>query len=326
MKLEMEARHFDAFFNEMTDHCHIHPHQEGQQDFTMDLPEHIGVGNLRRTRLRHGMEIGWSNIRLHDQVEMDVKVRYPHMELAFMLQGGGVWSERGKSRQRDLKGGSGSLIYMNDVVFHAEQFSGQPIDHMEIRIDFMLWRHLLSQLPWRPEDSFFCCENAITPHVAAIVEEMRNCPYTGQIRQLFLEGKCFELLAIHLHQAGDGLKRTADAGCLKREDIEALHQAKEILLHTWREPPSLIQLARKVGLNDFKLKSGFKELFGTTVFGFVRRQRMEEARMLLEQGRANVTEAAYLVGYSNISHFASQFHRTFGSAPGEYMRACRRLQ
>ncbi|MNN87615.1 hypothetical protein D3C81_2051910 [compost metagenome] len=72
---------------------------------------------------------------------------------------------------------------------------------MEIRIDYMLWRHLLSGLPWETDTSFYCMQTDISPRVAAIVEEMRSCPYTGAVKQLFLEGKCLELLAVHLHHA-----------------------------------------------------------------------------------------------------------------------------
>lgn len=130
-----------------------------------------------------------------------------------------------------------------------------------------------------------------------------------------------ELIAVCLDESGGGegeLLQDAARG-LRKSDAEALTQARDILARTWQEPPGLMQLARMVGLNDFKLKSGFKELFGTTVFGYVRRMRMQEARLLLEKGQANVSEAAYRVGYTNVSHFASQFHKAFGSSPGEFM-------
>lgn len=323
MKLELHAPHFDSFFNEMAHNLSLPEHSHEQEELVIPLPEHMGTGEFRRTRLRHGMEIGWSNILLHEKVVMDVGVRYPHMELAFTMQGSGSWCQQGKSQERDLKGGSGSLIYLNDAVFHAEQHAGQRMDHMEIRIDFMMWRHLIDLLPWQPDASFYCMQNTISPRVSAIVEEMRSCPYTGRIKQLFLEGKCFELLAIYLHEAGGVEKEEQEGLRLKRTDMEALRQARDILDHAWRQPPSLLQLARKVGLNDFKLKSGFKELFGTTVFGYVRQQRMREARLLLEQGRVNVTEAAYLVGYSNLSHFSALFHRTFGHYPSDLTRRSR---
>jgi AraC-like DNA-binding protein len=71
-------------------------------------------------------------------------------------------------------------------------------------------------------------------------------------------------------------------------------------------------------LNDFKLKSGFRETFGTTVFGYVRKLRMDKARSLLEIGDLNVTEAALEAGYCSLGHFAAAFKKRFGTLPGQY--------
>jgi AraC family transcriptional regulator, transcriptional activator of the genes for pyochelin and ferripyochelin receptors len=86
------------------------------------------------------------------------------------------------------------------------------------------------------------------------------------------------------------------------------------------EPPSLLTLARQVGLNDFKLKRGFRQVFGTTVFGYLHEHRMERARQLLEERRLNVTAVACTVGYANPSHFAGAFKRKFGVNPSAYLR------
>lgn len=321
MEIGLEAEHFDAVYEGLKEHCTPSGEQLHPEDAVFLLPEQVGKGYLMQTKLRHGMALSWSRMELREPVVMDVGVRYPHMELSFTLEGDGSWSRHGTSREYGLCGGTGNLMYMHNEGFHAEQYAGKPIDHMEVRIDFALWRHLLSPLPWQAEASFYCRPCPLTPHVRDIIGELRSCAYSGAIRQLYLEGKCMELIAVCLDESGGGhgeLLQEAARG-LRKSDAEALVQARDILARTWQEPPSLMQLARMVGLNDFKLKSGFKELFGTTVFGYVRRMRMQEARLLLEKGQANVSEAAYRVGYTNVSHFASQFHKAFGSSPGEFL-------
>ncbi|KEQ27710.1 helix-turn-helix transcriptional regulator [Paenibacillus tyrfis] len=97
--------------------------------------------------------------------------------------------------------------------------------------------------------------------------------------------------------------------------------ANDILSRMWKEPPGLLELARMAGLNDYKLKLGFKELFGTTVFGYVCALRMNEARSLLEQGKVNVSEAAGMVGYHNLSHFSLLFRKTLGYNPSEIRKS-----
>ena len=100
-------------------------------------------------------------------------------------------------------------------------------------------------------------------------------------------------------------------------DFERLQEARGILEVEFVDPPGLFELARRVGLNDFKLKRGFKEAFGTTVFGYVRRLRMDKAKSLLENGDLNVTEAALEAGYSLLGHFAASFKKRFGILPSQ---------
>jgi AraC family transcriptional regulator len=70
-----------------------------------------------------------------------------------------------------------------------------------------------------------------------------------------------------------------------------------------------------VGLNQLKLKRGFRSLFGMGVYSLFQRHRMERARELLSHH--NVTETALMLGYSNISHFSAAFRKQFGVLPGE---------
>jgi len=102
---------------------------------------------------------------------------------------------------------------------------------------------------------------------------------------------------------------------LKASDIERIYHAKDILISQYDNPPTLLDLARRVGVNDNKLKLGFREVFGITVFGYLHNYRMEMAQMLLQEGKQSVAEVASHVGYSNPGHFAAAFKRKFGMSP-----------
>lgn len=67
--------------------------------------------------------------------------------------------------------------------------------------------------------------------------------------------------------------------------------------------------------NDCKLKRTFKQYYGKTVYEFIREQRLEKAFSLLERGGCNVSESAFAVGYTNVSHFSKAFQQKFGIAP-----------
>ena len=103
-------------------------------------------------------------------------------------------------------------------------------------------------------------------------------------------------------------------------DIERIHKAREILICKMDNPPSLLELAKSVGLTHTRLSRGFRNLYGTTVFDYLRRQRLEKGRLLLEQDNMNIAEVAYAIGFSSPSHFARDFLRYFGTQPKLYKR------
>ena len=84
-------------------------------------------------------------------------------------------------------------------------------------------------------------------------------------------------------------------------------------------PPSLMMLAKLSGLNDYKLKRGFRQVFGSTVFGYLRTYRMEQARQLLLERKMTVSEVARSVGYSSLSRFSLAFKQQFGVLPGSFL-------
>jgi len=94
--------------------------------------------------------------------------------------------------------------------------------------------------------------------------------------------------------------------------------ARDRLLRDLDAPPTIAELARETGLNQLKLKRGFKQIFGSSIYALFQRERMDRARQLLQDH--DVTETAMLLGYSNVSHFSSAFRKQFGVLPREARR------
>lgn len=92
-------------------------------------------------------------------------------------------------------------------------------------------------------------------------------------------------------------------------DRRAFRAAAEILEREYAAPPTIPELARMVGVNEFKLKSGFREMYGHTIYEHVQKQRIAVARTLLENEDLTITQIAGMVGYINASHFAETFRR-----------------
>jgi AraC-like DNA-binding protein len=181
---------------------------------------------------------------------------------------------------------------------------------------------------------------AMAPAMYALIGDMQHCPYTGYLKGLYLEAKATELFLLQVSQmdrrAGVGIDGGVGVGVgigigggvgvgarrsgLRPGDIESLREVKRYLEGCYDSPCSLAELARKAGINVMKLKSGFKELFGTTVMGYFRDIRLEEARRMLLEEKLYVNEVADRIGYKHPHHFTAAFKRKFGVMPRELRR------
>ena len=105
------------------------------------------------------------------------------------------------------------------------------------------------------------------------------------------------------------------------DEVQAgkIHLAKKIILERMTNPPSLAALSAEIGLNTKKLKEGFKQLYGQSVFAYLLDHKMEEARRMLDSQQYNVNEVGLKLGYSTSSHFIAAFKKKFGTTPKKYL-------
>lgn len=148
------------------------------------------------------------------------------------------------------------------------------------------------------------------------LQQLVQAPYQGIMQRLYLESKVLELLALQLMQIQDADNVCLSPICIKPMEIEQVHQAKEILLSNLLQPPTILDLAQQVGLHHMKLKKGFRQVFGTTPFAYLRDHRLEQAWLLLQDGKSSVEMVAHQVGYAHLGHFSNAFKRRFGITPG----------
>lgn len=153
----------------------------------------------------------------------------------------------------------------------------------------------------------------VTPSMANIIRDIDNAPYSGHLRRLYLESKIQELMVMQIGAFTQPEKTTS----LKAKDKDLIHEVKIYIEENPGSNKSIVELAHMVGINQSKLKRGFKELFNHTIFGFITDIRMEKAQHLLLEKEMLVNEVADLVGYKYPQHFTAAFKRKFGFLPGE---------
>ncbi|MBD1365979.1 helix-turn-helix transcriptional regulator [Mucilaginibacter sp. ZT4R22] len=156
----------------------------------------------------------------------------------------------------------------------------------------------------------------VTLPMAEIIGAVLHCADNNCLHQIYLTAKMLELLFISMEQLKQAVSPRRPP-LIKANDLEKLELAKQIIKNNLRQPYSVIDLAHKVGLNDFKLKKGFRDAFGTTVFGYLFTLRMEKAMAMLSSGNHKVSEVAHEVGYKNAHHFSVAFKKQFGYLPSK---------
>ena len=168
----------------------------------------------------------------------------------------------------------------------------------------------------KKEFAFIGQELMITPAMYLTIQDIRNSKRRDGLSRIYLESRVLDLLMLQIGQLQQSLK-PAWLTRLKAYDIEKIYYAREILERHISKPCSLINLAHQAGINDFKLKQGFKEIFGTTVFGFLHDKRMSDARKMLLDSGCSLGEVAFYCGFEHVKNFSSAFKKYWGVTPAQ---------
>ena len=158
----------------------------------------------------------------------------------------------------------------------------------------------------------------ITPAMSVVLSQILEAKIHESIKPLYFKGKVYELLSLFFNKNED----TDVEQCpflVDEENVRKIRKAKEIILNQMTEPPTLQGLASEIGLNVKKLKEGFKQIYGDTVFGYLLDFKMNEARSMLDTKQYNINEISIKLGYSTSSHFISAFKKKFGTTPKKYL-------
>ncbi|NEV92917.1 helix-turn-helix transcriptional regulator [Psychroflexus sp. YR1-1] len=168
-------------------------------------------------------------------------------------------------------------------------------------------------------DKKFYKEVMVSPAMAVILSQILNFNLHPSVRKIYLKGKVYELIGLYFNRPAEA--DIEQCPFLDDEDnVKKIKLAKSIILQRMTEPPTLQELADEVGLSLKKLKEGFKEIYGDTVFSFLFDYKMDYARKLLEKGQHNVNEVGLSIGYSTASHFIAAFKKKFGTTPKKYVQ------
>lgn len=180
-----------------------------------------------------------------------------------------------------------------------------------------------SHIPFLSEenkDLKYYKENDISPSMAIVLSQLFHYNLHPNIKNIYYKAKGYELLSLYFNRSEDPDAEQCPF-LIDEENVMKIKKAKEIVIANMAEPPGLQELADQVGLNLKKLKLGFKQIYGDTVYGFLFDYKMDFALKLLDSGSYNVNEVGLKIGYSTGSHFIAAFKKKFATTPKKYLMA-----
>lgn len=297
------------------------PFDDGVVEKTTYLKPPLGKGQYKEIYFE-GVHIGFGDAFLSNKLLLHFESDFETIEMHFALKGKSTAKAETFNKAVSFESHQHNIIYAKELCGKME-WECNDFQLCEINLSTDFFKKFL------PEDSKLFdkfrdviekgnagllseINRQISHQMYQIINEIINCTRGGVFKRIFLEAKVIELLLLQFEQFSEPLIYKTS---LKKSDIDKIYAVREFLLHHLDSGCSLLDLAHKVGTNEFTLKKGFKEIFGTSVFAFWNHIKMGEAKqMLIEQNRS-VTEVAHAIGYKNQRHFSTAFKKKYGISP-----------
>lgn len=245
----------------------------------------------------------------------------------FCLDGSAVF-EFGPHYQREIQGRRNYFFFNpeQDLPFRLRLSPQTRMVLMTITLEKLHELFTHEPLPFlKPENirQKYYDERDIPANLLVELNQLLNTRLSVNGNRLYYQGKILELLALYFSE-----RKPDSENCpfLNDEDmVRKIKNAKEHLLAHEERPPTIRELARLAGVNEHQLKTGFKEIYGNTVYGYLLDHKLDHSRMLLDSRKYQVAQVAYHIGYANPSHFIAAFKRKFGITPKKYLMAKSKL-
>lgn len=150
--------------------------------------------------------------------------------------------------------------------------------------------------------------------IQQVIQQIIHCKYSENLKKLFLLSKSIELLVL-CADACEASERKTETFIKTKTDKEKIIAVRDLINERVHCPPNLSEIAQHVGLNEYKLKKGFKETFNNTIFGYLTDQRLQLARQYLVDTQQTAAEISTQLGYATPQHFNNAFKKKFGVTP-----------
>ncbi|AXH13133.1 helix-turn-helix domain-containing protein [Halarcobacter bivalviorum] len=320
MSYKVDLKNFDEFMLKTDD----------SETINFKLPKNMGSFSSTKEIINKDVLLFKTNTNIKESLTLNSKSFVSGLSIIINLEGEFKYFDKSNKSALNVRKNSVITKYVNkyDSVMNFDKNSKSSNLCLILRDEF-LEKYFLNKIENRDE-LFSNYENNISTDfekrfenykVVSLAKELYNSPFEGELNDLYTQSKVFELIYEELTTIVNEHNNLCTCGCSKinHEDRIALYKAKE-LIEKADAFYTLEQLCKKVAINEFKLKLGFKELFDTTPGALVLKTRMDKAKILLSSGEYNIAEVSNLVGYKYQQSFSTAFFRHYGVLPKDLIK------
>ena len=286
--------------------------------------KNIATGTIEETQLEEGFFVLKSQNNTKEIQCVIRKIDSSFIQFHYCIKGASKFNFNEGSYAFDVVEDYSLLLYnpQRDLPINLELQPKSWIVSLLISIKkfhslFSKEANLIHFLNNENKDKKYYDNKPISPAKSVVLNQIMQHNLHSSVEKLYLTAKSYELLSLYFNRNKD----TDIEQCpflVDEQNVLKIKEAKDIIIARMVEPPSLQELANEVGLTLKKLKDGFKQIYGDSVYSFLFDYKMEYARKLLETNQHNINEIALRVGYSTASHFIAAFKKKYGTTPKKY--------
>lgn len=266
------------------------------------------VGYIHRNTLDDGFSLSHSVLHAQHSV---VSTYYEPGELlnfVFMLKGRIKTRFTRAAGWFEMQAGNTYVFASRDAELLRSVSRGQKVEAVVVK----LCPEAVQQLA---EDTHTECvaiprEQPLSmPHSSAVpllCRKITDVSYTGVTGDILAKAGAVELLLVSFF-------RERQKGAPR--DVVLLKEIADHITANLDQEHDLAVLSRMAGMSHTKLNRLFRQHWGTSVFEFIRREKLARAEDYLKNTNMSITEIAYCTGYCSSSHFCSSFRREKGVSP-----------
>ncbi|MBP2661616.1 MAG: pchR 1 [Firmicutes bacterium] len=326
MKILLNTTNLNDFYLKLNEIGFLHKTTAHVHEF--EVLNKFGNGYIRRYSYQNDLHLSIGSMTLQKDLTYSFNVEHKYFELVYVHSGYmEIFNESTQQLER-INRGEFTLFVAQGCKGWARLPQHEHLDFITITIEEEYIHalkekgvDLTTKMPLFQKHPAIHHPQKLTIDIENLVNKIFLCPYDDEtIKKMFYEAVVLEILSESLFRSTIQENVPKLPVPLDNTDMERLYMAKQVLAERMTNPPSIEELSKIVCLNTFKLKTGFKAVFADTIYGYLRRTRMEKAKLLLKNTQLSIHDIALQLGYCNGSSLSAIFKEHYGIPPKQYRK------